>query len=138
VHDDTVQASLASRTMIWTGLIIFAFIVYHLLHFTLLWTHPEYHALTDSLGRHDVFSMMVLGFQNTFISIFYLVAVGLLTYHLSHGFASMFQTIGWNDKKYDRRFRLIGNLLAVFLFVGYASIPIAVMTGVITLPGGGI
>ncbi len=137
-NETTQQASLASRTMIWTGLIVFSFVIYHLLHFTARVTHPEYASLTDSLGRVDVYSMVIFGFSNYLISIFYLIAVALLSYHLSHGVASMFQSLGLNSPAWQKRLDALAWLAAIVLFVGYASVPVAVMLKVVTLPGGGM
>ena len=124
-NKSTVKATLASRTMIWTGIIIFAFLVYHLLHYTVRVTNPEYASLVDPLGRMDVYTMVIMGFSNTLVSIFYIIAVGLLSYHLSHGVASMFQSLGLNTEKWQERLHKIAWILTVILFLGYASIPLA-------------
>ena len=136
-REDTVQASLSSRTMIYTGLLIFFFVVYHLLHFTLITTNPEYAQLKDSLGRMDVYSMVITGFSNYVISAVYLIAVFLLSYHLSHAAESFFQTMGWNNDKYLPKLKTLSNLFAVVIFIGYASMPAAVLLKFVTLPGGG-
>ena len=136
--NDTVQASLASRTMIWTGLIILAFVVYHLMHFTLLWINPDYHNLVDSLGRHDVYSMVIIGFQNIFVSAFYVIAVGLLCWHLSHGISSMFQSIGWQSPKYQPMLAKIAWTISILLFLGYVVVPISILAGLVKLPEGGM
>jgi succinate dehydrogenase / fumarate reductase cytochrome b subunit len=136
-REDTVQASLSSRTMIYTGLLLFSFIVYHLLHFTLIATNPEYAHLEDPFGRHDVYSMVILGFSNYIISGVYLVAMFLLAFHLSHAAESFFQTMGWNNDKILPKLKLLSNLFAVVFFIGYASMPLAVLLKIITLPGGG-
>jgi succinate dehydrogenase / fumarate reductase cytochrome b subunit len=135
---NTVKATLASRTMIWTGLIVLAFVIYHLLHFTVRITHPEYQSLTDSLGRADVYSMVILGFRSWLISIFYIIAVGLLCYHLSHGIASMFQTVGWTNPDSLPKLEKLATIVALIFWLGYISIPIAVLTGFLTLPERGI
>lgn len=137
-NETTQQASLASRTMIWTGLIVLAFVIYHLLHFTVRSTDARFAELTDSLGRMDVYSMVILGFSNVWISIFYLIAVGLLSYHLSHGVASVFQSLGLNNPRWQKRLDVIAWIAAVVLFLGYASVPVSVMLNWVTLPGGGI
>lgn len=131
-----VEASLASRTMIWSGLLIFAFIAYHLAHFTLHWTHPEYDNLVDSLGRKDVYSMVILGFKNWIISGFYIVMMFLLAAHLTHGVKSMFQSMGWNSDRWEPRLHKLAWAVAIVLFLGYISIPIAILAGIITLPPG--
>ncbi len=79
-----VKASLASRHMVVSGLVIFAFVIYHLLHFTLRTVDPRFALLKhDALNRYDVYSMMVYGFQNVYVSSFYILALFLLTLHLS-------------------------------------------------------
>ncbi len=135
-RQDFQRASLASRTMIWSGLAIFFFVVYHLLHFTMHVTNPEYANLTYGDGHHDVYSMMVLGFQNPVISVVYILAVFFLAVHLSHGIASFFQTMGWNKTELQPVYRRIALATSAILFVGYASIPTAILLGIIKLPEG--
>lgn len=126
------------RTMKYTGLIVFAFVVFHLAHFTLGWVQPEAHTLRqilpDGTDRLDVYSIVILGFQNIPISIFYIVALTLLTFHLSHGIASLFQTLGLNNKKLRPLFQQGGALIAWLLWAGYVSIPLSVMLGLVKLP----
>jgi succinate dehydrogenase / fumarate reductase cytochrome b subunit len=128
---EVVDASLASRTMIWSGLIVFAFVAYHLAHFTLMVTHPAYRNLHDELGRHDVYRMMILGFQQPIISGFYILGVGLLCVHLGHGVAAMFQSLGLKNEAYEVRIDALAKIAAVILFLGYAAIPISVWAGVV-------
>lgn len=137
VKDVTLEASVASRTMIYTGAVIVAFVVYHLLQFTLLVTNPQYASIPLVDGRHDVYSMVIMGFQNPWISLSYICAMILLGFHLSHAVSSMFQTMGLNDTKYKNCLKNFGNILAIVICLGYLSLPIAVLTNFITLPGGG-
>lgn len=132
----TVQATLASRTMIYTGVGILLYVVYHLLHFTLVTTNPQFANLTDSLGRFDVYSMVVLGFQNWIVSGVYITAMAFLCFHLSHGFFSVFQTLGLIRPSIEAKLRGAVYLMALMLFLGYISMPIAVLLGVIQLPKG--
>src|SRR5438093_13749449 len=93
-----VAASYASRTMLMSGLIIAAFVLYHLLHYTvqvrsLNFTGKDFLALHDAEGRHDVFRMMVIGFSQPLVSGFYILAMSLLCLHLSHGFVMVFQSL---------------------------------------------
>lgn len=129
----TLRATLASRTMRWTGLVVFAFIVYHLLHFTIRVTHgPEAYpmtALADGTTVRDVHSMMVLGFQNPLLATFYLISVGLLSWHLSHGLVSMFQSIGLRTRVWSRFLERISVIFCILYFIGNAVIVIAAMTG---------
>jgi succinate dehydrogenase / fumarate reductase, cytochrome b subunit len=136
---EPVAASLASRTMLISGFIIVAFVIYHLLHFTaqvpaVNLTGREFSPLRDAQGRHDVYSMMVLGFSNIWVLIFYLVAVGLLSLHLSHGTSSMVQSMGWKTGYAGLWIDRFARVAAVVLFVGYASIPAAVFLGFLPLP----
>ncbi|MBL0057969.1 MAG: succinate dehydrogenase cytochrome b subunit [Elusimicrobia bacterium] len=132
------EATYASRTMVYSGLIVFAFVVYHLCHFTWLLTHPEYRYLVDAQGRHDVYSMVVLGFMRPGISAWYTAGVFLLGMHLSHGMYSMFQSLGVQSETLRRRVRPAAALAGGLLFLGFASIPAGVLLGLIRLPTGGL
>ena len=136
-YEDTVQASLASRTMIATGTLLLLYIAYHLAHFTLGATHPEFFHLTDAKGRHDVYSMVVLSFQSPGLTLVYILAMGILALHLSHGIASFFQTMGWSSNKLRGVFEKGSKIIALLIFVGYCSIPAAVQLGIISLSHGG-
>jgi succinate dehydrogenase / fumarate reductase cytochrome b subunit len=123
-----VKATFASRTMALSGLIVLAFILYHLAHFTVRVTDPRFLLLkNDPLNRYDVYSMMVYGFQNYFVSGFYVIGLFLLTLHLSHGSSSFFQSLGLNDKKLAAKLATAGRVFAWLLFIGYTSIPVAVL-----------
>ena len=127
-----VKASWASRHMVVSGLVVLAFIVYHLAHFTFRTTDPRFALLKpDALGRYDVFSMMVYGFQNVYVSAFYVVGLFLLTLHLTHGSSSFFQSLGLNNQRLTPKLAIGGRIFAWLLFVGYVSIPLAVLFGLI-------
>jgi succinate dehydrogenase / fumarate reductase cytochrome b subunit len=138
VRVQNVESNLASRTMIFTGLLILFFVAYHLLHFTLIVTNPEYAALKDSLGRHDVYSMMILGFQNYIISGVYILAILFLSFHLSHSLFSLFQTLGLTNGVWVPRLRMISNIFAILIFIGYVSIPVGILLNLAKLPEGGL
>jgi succinate dehydrogenase / fumarate reductase, cytochrome b subunit len=125
------RSTTASRTMLLSGAIVFCFVVYHLLQFTLELTDPRFHDLRDSLGRHDVYRMLILGFGNPLVSLFYVVGLFLLTSHLSHGFASMTQTLGINNRKLEGFVSTGGQTLAWLVFAGYVSIPVTILLGII-------
>ncbi len=129
----TVRTSFFARTMALTGLVIFAFIVYHLAHFTLGWVQPDAFHQLDDKGRYDAYSMFVIGFQNTAILISYLVAVTLLSFHLAHGASSWLQSLGWKHPKYDPILDKLGPVLGLVLAVGYAAPPLAVAFNLIKL-----
>jgi succinate dehydrogenase / fumarate reductase cytochrome b subunit len=85
----------------------------------------------DPFGHYDVYSMMVYGFQNYFVSGFYVLGLFLLAVHLSHGSSSLFQSLGLNDKKLMPRLELGAQVFAWFVFIGYTSIPVAILLGFI-------
>jgi len=118
-----------ARTMLVSGLIIFAFLAYHLAHYTVLIVNPEYKTLTDALGRHDVYAMVVSGFSNFGVVALYLVAVFLLTTHLGHGIPSFFQSLGWRHAKYTPSIEKWGPRFGWILFLGFAAVPIGVISG---------
>lgn len=129
-----VGSSYASRTMLMSGIIIFVFIVYHLLHFTVQvryinLTGQNFVDFTDPEQRHDIFKMMVVGFNNPWVSGFYILGMALLCLHLSHGISSMFQSIGWKNKVYGPCLDKLAKVAAVVIFIGYSSIPVAILLG---------
>jgi succinate dehydrogenase / fumarate reductase cytochrome b subunit len=130
------ESSYAARTMMLSGVIVFAFIVYHLLHFTFRVTHPELAHLTDAAGRHDIYSMVVLSFRRPLLAGAYIAAMFLLALHLSHGLASLMQSLGLNRDGTKDCFKKAGALAAALVFLGYSAIPAAVLAGVVKLPAG--
>jgi len=125
-----VKASWASRHMVVSGLVVFAFIIFHLLHFTARKFNPQFPLLKlDPLNRYDVYSMMVYGFQNVYVSAFYVVGLFLLTLHLTHGSSSFFQSLGLNNQRLTPKLAVAGRIFAWLLFIGYVSIPIAILLG---------
>jgi succinate dehydrogenase / fumarate reductase, cytochrome b subunit len=124
-------STIANRTLILSGLIILAFIIYHLLHFTLGVTNPEDFALRDPLNQHDVYGMVVAGFSNPLVSAFYIAAMALLCLHLSHGVSSMFQSLGIRNNVYDRSFDRFAKTAAAIIFIGNSAIPVAVLAGLV-------
>src|SRR2546421_5320285 len=125
-----VKASWASRHMVISGLVVFAFIIFHLFHFTARKFNPQFPLLkVDPLNRYDVYSMMVYGFQNVYVSIFYIIGLFLLTLHLTHGSSSFFQSLGLNNQRLTPKFAVGGRIFAWLLFIGYTSIPLAILLG---------
>jgi len=129
-----VGSSLASRTMLMSGLIILVFVVYHLLHFTVQaqainGTGQSFQGFIDEEKRHDIFRMMVVGFSNVWVAGFYILGMALLCLHLSHGASSMFQSIGWKDRVYGPVLDKFARILALAIFLGYVSIPVAILLG---------
>ena len=128
--------SPAARWMLLSVLMVLCFIIFHLLHFTVQvpavnMLGQNFETLHDAQGRHDVYRMMILGFSNPVASAFYLVGVGLLALHLNHGIMSMFQTLGLNSGKLRPLWDKGGPTLAWLIFLGYASIPVAIFAGLV-------
>jgi succinate dehydrogenase / fumarate reductase cytochrome b subunit len=127
-------STYASRTMLMSGIIAFVFIIYHLLHYTaqvkyINLTGQDFTTFFDAEKRHDIFKMMVVGFSNGWVSAFYALGVGLLSLHLSHGASSMFQSIGWKNDAYRPFLDKAARVVALLIFVGYLSIPVAIWCG---------
>jgi succinate dehydrogenase / fumarate reductase cytochrome b subunit len=122
-----VASTFSSRTILISGLIILCFTVFHLAHFTFGFVDPHYLELTDAMGRHDVYRMMIIGFSNPLISIFYIVSMGLLLLHLRHGVSSLFQSIGLRSKRTFRFFDGFARLSALLVFLGNCAIPLAIL-----------
>ena len=132
IEKQYAKATFASRHMVMSGVIVLAFIAYHLAHFTFRKTDARFALLKpDSLGHYDVYSMMVYGFQNYLVSGFYILSLFLLALHLSHGSSSFFQSLGLNDKKLTPRLALGGRIFAWLLFAGYTSIPLTILLGLV-------
>lgn len=129
------RATFAGKNMIWTGVLIAGFLIYHILHFTLHVTNPAISAGVgnniDTLGRPDVFKMVMLSFQQTSIAAVYILAMIALALHLSHGAQSFLQTLGLNTDKTIEVFEKLSVAVAVILFIGYASIPIVILVGIL-------
>ncbi|MHC5211321.1 MAG: succinate dehydrogenase cytochrome b subunit [Planctomycetota bacterium] len=132
----SVQITPAARGMTLTGLVILAFVAFHLAHLTWGLTHPEHYALRDADGRQDVYSMMVLAFQQPLLSGLYMAAVLLLGLHLVHGISSFFQTLGWDHPRLHVFTQAIGPILGTLIALGYVAIPSAVLLGYVSLPPG--
>lgn len=130
---NTEVASFASRTMPMTGMIVLAFLLYHLAHFTLHWIGAESAGHLTGDGDIDAYRMLVEGFQNPVNSGLYIVAMLLLGAHLSHGFSSLFQSLGLNHSSYTPKLKCLGMAVGWGLAIMFISIPVAVLMGCITL-----
>jgi succinate dehydrogenase / fumarate reductase cytochrome b subunit len=128
-----VGATTAAKTMLLSGLVLISFIIFHILHFTAQTVQPEWKTWVDEAGRHDVYSMMIAGFQSPLVSGFYILAVFLLCLHMSHGIQSFLQTLGGRTRGFAPAMSKASVVIAWLTFLGYASIPVAVLLGVLTL-----
>lgn len=126
---DYIAASYASRTMMWSGPIFGAFVVFHIMHLT-VGDVPGL-ALARVDGGYDVFQNLVVGFRHWWVSAAYIVAVLVLMLHLYHGVWSMFQSVGLNHPRFTPRLKRFAQVFSIAIAAGYISIPLAVLTGVI-------
>jgi len=133
-----VRPTWYSHYMAMTGLVLLAFIVFHLLHLTVgvvdptayqMWELPSGEIVTamQEGSRHDAYGMFLVGFTNKGIAAFYLVAMALLCIHLAHGVTSFLQTLGLNHPKYNRLFTIVGPLYGWAIFLGNAILVVAVL-----------
>jgi succinate dehydrogenase / fumarate reductase cytochrome b subunit len=120
------ESDYASRTMRWSGPLLFFFIVYHLLHLTVGSAHPSFDA-------HEVYDNVVIGFSNLWVSGFYILAMLALGLHMYHGLWSMLQTLGLSHPRYDVLRRVFAVAFTLVVVAGNISIPVAVLSGLITL-----
>jgi succinate dehydrogenase / fumarate reductase, cytochrome b subunit len=120
----TLQATLASRTMIVSGPLIAVFVVYHILHFTTGTVHPKFEEL-------NVYNNVIVGFQNPAASGFYILIMLLIGLHLYHGLWSMFQSMGISHPRYTPWIKRGAAAGAVVIAGGNICIPLAVLAGFI-------
>jgi succinate dehydrogenase / fumarate reductase, cytochrome b subunit len=126
VKKKNIHSTYASRTMVWSGPIILAFIIFHLLHLTFGTIHPG-----GPFDQHNVYNNIVTGFQVWPVSLFYIIAMIMLCYHLYHGFWSMFQSLGFSHPVYTPWLQMLAKIVAILIAIGNISIPVAVLAGLI-------
>lgn len=146
--EKVIQATYSSRTMRMSGVILLAFIFFHIAHFTarnvpsmdynaqiadvpLVKHHEPVIKNGEVVMTFNVNDMMIDGFQNVGVSIFYIIATGLLCMHLTHGVSSMFQSVGLRNKVWRPRLDRIALVYGWVVFLGFAVIPVASLTGIL-------
>jgi succinate dehydrogenase / fumarate reductase, cytochrome b subunit len=129
VKKDDVPTSYAARTMVWSGPIIAAFVIFHVLHLTVGSVLP-----LQELGPNqpNVRANVIFGFQQPAIAAAYIVAMLLLCMHLFHGVWSMFQSVGVSHPRYTVWLKRLAAVSAFAIAIGNISIPVAVLTGLLT------
>jgi succinate dehydrogenase / fumarate reductase cytochrome b subunit len=133
---DYQVASFASRTMRLSGLVVLAFLVWHLADLTFGAVNPYVGTMT-SVGAHDgeqvkdVYGSVIYSFQRWPVSLFYIFANVLLGTHLFHGIKSAFQSLGWSSPKFNYLRRVIATGFSTLVVVGNVSFPVAVLAGII-------
>jgi succinate dehydrogenase / fumarate reductase, cytochrome b subunit len=124
----TIQASKSSRIMIWSGLTVLAFIVFHILHFTV-----RTNSHLAEIAKESPYEMVIAGFSGgalqALVVVFYVIAMTLLCSHISHGVASMFQTLGFRSKNAAGLIQRVSLGYAVVIWIGFVSIPVAILLG---------
>jgi succinate dehydrogenase cytochrome b subunit len=120
-----VETTLAARLMRWGGVLLVIFVVFHILHFTLGVVGFKPGQFQDLA----VYQNVVAGFQVWWISLFYIVSMGALCFHLDHGIWSMTQTVGWATPQNTKSLRVFSRILAIVVFLGFIAVPISVMAG---------
>ena len=120
-----------ARVMMLTGTLLAVFVVLHILHFTTGDIFPGHYANYDREDRHDVYLNMVLSFSVWWMVVFYIAAMAFLCMHLAHGMSSWFQSLGLRHPKYVGFIRAVGPVYGVVTFLGYISVPLAILAGVI-------
>ncbi|MGH7779110.1 MAG: succinate dehydrogenase cytochrome b subunit [Candidatus Binataceae bacterium] len=120
-----IETSFAARTMRWGGVLLAIFIVFHIAHFTLGVVGFRPGQFQDL----HVYSNVVAGFSVWPVSVFYIIAMAALFLHLDHGMWSMLQTLGWNTARTQATLRMTSRVIAAVVFLGFVSVPIAVLAG---------
>lgn len=131
----SLSSTLAARTMIYSGTIVIAFVVLHIMHFTVLNLDPEYKILDwvatsgmyEGKTLHDVYAMLIMGFSNPWVAAAYIFAMIVIAFHLSHGVSSMFQSVGLRNEAWRYRLNAIAVVYCVVIAVGFSINPLAVM-----------
>ncbi len=120
-----IETTWAARTMRWGGVLLVAFIIFHLLHLTGGVVGFEAGQFKDLA----VYQNVVAAFAVWPIALFYIVAMGALCLHLDHGIWSLLQTLGWNTARNEATLQIISRVIALVVFLGFTSVPVAVMAG---------
>jgi len=119
-----IQATYASRTMRWGGVIIAFFVLYHLADLTFGWTREGFRA-------GQPYQNVVASFSNPLVAGLYVVANVMLGFHLFHGLWSLFQSLGWNNPKFNPWRRWFATAFAWIVTLGNVSFPVAVLAGIV-------
>ncbi|MEM1084752.1 MAG: succinate dehydrogenase cytochrome b subunit [Verrucomicrobiota bacterium] len=134
-YQASIQMKRSSKIMVWSGLTVLAFVVYHILHFTVR-AGNEYNSADryfepvfrngETVQRHNAWQMVIDGFNWFPAVLFYIIAMTLLCSHLSHGVQSMFQTLGLRSKKSAATLDKLSVGYAWLIWIGFVSIPVAI------------
>jgi len=128
-----LQLTVSAKTMIFSGAIIFAFIVFHIAHLTLGWVSTT--SLEVEAGQHmiDVYSNVVAGFRQPLIAVFYVISLLVIGLHLHHSIKSLFQTLGFHHQNFHQMIDYLAPAVIVILTLAFISIPLAALFGYLPL-----
>lgn len=118
------SAEFASKSMKYQGIVIFIFVVYHLATFKY---GPHYTTTVNGVEMRDLYKLVFERFSEPLYAGFYIVCMGVLGMHLSHGFSSAFQTMGLNHPMYTPKIRILSILFSLLVAIGFAAQPLYVL-----------
>ena len=124
IKHTSVASNYASRTMVWSGPIIFFYVIYHLLDLTFGAVNPDFEP-------GHVYHNLVASFHNPVVAVFYVVANICLAFHLYHGVWSMFQTLGVSHPRYTPLLKAASVAFAIMIGAGFCAVPLGVLTGMV-------
>jgi succinate dehydrogenase / fumarate reductase, cytochrome b subunit len=120
-----IETTFSARVMRWGGVLLVVFVIFHLLHLT-----GGVVGFRAGQFKHlAVYQNVVAAFAVWPVALFYIVAMGALCLHLSHGIWSMLQTLGWSTARNEARLKVLSRVIAIVVFAGFTSVPVAVMSG---------
>lgn len=127
-HNGSANSKWYSRSMGLLGTLLLIFLIIHLSNF---WVVSRFTGIptVDANGHENLFAVMKSTFQELWVVVLYTLAMISLCYHLLHGFASSFQTLGWNHKKYNSIIKGAGIWYSVIISIVFAAMPIAIYAG---------
>ena len=128
----SLQLGFSEKTMIFSGSIIFIFIIFHLAHLTLGWLPTTSLTTLDENAMLNVYQNVVKGFQVPWISGIYIFVMLIIGLHLHHSLKSLFQTLGFHHQNFHLISNALSPVLIIALILAFIAIPIAVLTGVIS------
>lgn len=128
VNQGSANSKWYSRSMGLLGTLLLIFLIIHLSHF---WVVSRFTGIptVDANGHEDLYAVMKLTFQELWVVIVYTLSMFSLCYHLLHGFASAFQTLGWNHTKYNSIIKGVGVWYSIIISIIFAAMPIAIYAG---------
>jgi succinate dehydrogenase / fumarate reductase, cytochrome b subunit len=135
---ETRSSTLASRTMLYSGLLLISYVLYHLAHFTWGAVHVQHYAqatfiLPSGELVPDVYTMVVKSFSEPLITVLYLLSMIMVGLHLNHAIASAFQTLGVTNRRIVPMVRKIGPALSILVALGFSAVPLAIILGLVKI-----